>query len=374
MIHWIRSADELRDLLRDPPSHYALDTEFVREKTFWPILALVQLALPSRDSSSEAEIYLIDPLLAGVNAVLRDLFLEPSCTGVVHSPSEDWVALRENIGALPQKVFDTQHAAAMLGIGYGMSYLRLVEAITGVQLEKGETRSNWLQRPLTDSQKKYAADDVLHLLQVYVELRSQLIEHERLAWMEEDMARVLASASVDTIEPYPHLGVRGAGNFGMNQQKVLHRLLRWREAQARDSNLPKTWILGNELAFAIARDQIGTSTALNTCMNKIPKSPFKFAKKILSVATTPLPDEDSLPDARDLERRDKERVRALQKIVQDLTVSLGMSDGILASRRRIEQWVDDGQWTGSFAGWRREILEPLFSAAEPEPEPESDPE
>lgn len=370
MIHWIQSADELRDLLRDPPSHYALDTEFVREKTFWPILALVQLAVPSRDSSSEAEIYLIDPLLAGVNAVLRDLFLEPSCTAVVHSPSEDWIALRENIGVLPQKVFDTQHAAAMLGIGYGMSYLRLVEAITGVQLEKGETRSNWLQRPLTDSQKKYAADDVLHLLQVYVELRSQLTEHERLAWMEEDMARVLAAASVDTIEPYPHLGVRGAGNFGMNQQKVLHRLLRWRETQARDSNLPKTWILGNELAFAIARDQIATSTALNATMNKIPKSPFKFAKKILEVATTALPDEDSLPDARDLERRDKERVRALQKIVQDLTVSLGMSDGILASRRRIEQWVDDGAWTGSFAGWRREILEPLFSAVELEPAPE----
>ena len=137
MNHWISSPDRLRERFAawSEQKIVALDTEFVREKTYYPQLALVQLGVPG-------EILLIDPLVPGMAEVLKPWLLNPNICKVIHSPSEDLQAFSRGIGAVPVNIFDTQAAAALCGMGAGLGYQRLVETITGTALEKGETRSD----------------------------------------------------------------------------------------------------------------------------------------------------------------------------------------------------------------------------------------
>lgn len=338
-----------------------MDTEFVRERTFWPQLALIQIGIPTANPEAPLTL-LVDPLQPGILSEVHQLFLRSDVTAIVHSPSEDWVALRENVGALPARAFDTQQAAAMLGMGSGISYLKLVELTLDVALEKGEQRSDWLRRPLSESQQKYAADDVIYLLRAYDILSAQLAEKGFEAWFEQDMDYVLDHARTDRLDPWPHLTLRGAGLLDMEQQRVLHRLFVWREQRARQNNLPRTWVLGNDAALAIAKAAPATLQQLERAMSGIPKAPFKIARLLLTVATTPVDEETELPDARLYEQRDKNQMRALQATVKRISDDQGFSDGFLASRRWLEQWLDTGHFNGPLAGWRRALLEPAFGA------------
>jgi ribonuclease D len=134
----------------------ALDSEFMRVDTFYPKLALIQIN-DGRDT------YLIDPLTISKWQPLCDVFTCPSIVKVLHSPSEDFDAFFHNLGVLPEPMLDTQLAASMASLGGIMGYQKLVKILLDVDLEKGETRSDWLQRPLSDNQLHYAADDVTHL-------------------------------------------------------------------------------------------------------------------------------------------------------------------------------------------------------------------
>ena len=157
----------------------ALDTEFIRERTFYPQLALVQLAVPG-------DVLLVDPLAPGIAAALRPLLVDPAVTKLMHSASEDLQALLRGCDALPAPLFDTQVAAALCGLGAGLGYQKLVEMITGVALAKGETRSDWLRRPLSDAQREYAADDVRYLHAVHAHLAPMLQALGRDDWRLAD--------------------------------------------------------------------------------------------------------------------------------------------------------------------------------------------
>ncbi|HPO24386.1 MAG TPA: ribonuclease D, partial [Arenimonas sp.] len=184
MNHWIDSPERLEAHFASWSGHktVALDTEFVREKTYYPQLALVQLGVPG-------EILLIDPLVPGIPEVLKPWLLNPDICKIIHSPSEDLQAFSRGTGAVPVNIFDTQAAAALCGMGAGLGYQKLIETVTGTVLEKGETRSDWLKRPLTDSQCRYAADDVLYLHQVHELLSEKLQSLNRLHWLQADGER-----------------------------------------------------------------------------------------------------------------------------------------------------------------------------------------
>jgi len=222
----------------------ALDTEFIRERTFWAQLALVQLAVPG-------EIVLADPLAPGICAVLGEFFARKGITWLMHAAGEDLQALRVSCGVVPEPLFDTQCAAALSGIGAGMSYQRLVEQVTGVALEKGETRSDWLRRPLSESQCRYAADDVRHLHAIHGDLSQRLAGLRRADWLAQECARQVANELDQQPEPRPHLALRSAQGLSGDGQWRLCRLLHWREVQARASDRPRTWILDNELAATL---------------------------------------------------------------------------------------------------------------------------
>ncbi len=353
MTHWIDTPDALRARIAAPPATIGLDTEFIRERTYWPQLALVQIAL----GESAEDILLVDPLVPGMCDALAPLLADASVLKIMHSASEDLVAFKHACGVLPTPLFDTQIAAALAGVGGGMGYQKLVQVVADVALAKGETRSDWLRRPLSASQLEYAAHDVLHLHALHRHLDATLQAQGRSDWLQEDCARLLAGVADDEGERWPHLSLRSAQFLDIAGQRRLLRLLRWREVHARRSDRPRSWILDNELAFAIARAAPGERGGLQTILDATPKAPRSLGDVIFTALHTPLADESDAPLARG-DDRDKKQLRAMQDAVAAAATELGLPEGLLASRRLLEGLQDGGGWTGPLGGWRRGILVP----------------
>lgn len=359
---WIDDPAALAPLIAAPPDRLALDTEFVRERTYWPQLALVQIA------AGDEDILLIDPLVPGMPEALAQVLTDPRSLKLMHSAGEDLIAFRHACGALPAPLFDTQIAAALCGVGAGLGYQRLMAELLGVEVDKGETRSDWLRRPLSASQLEYAADDVRHLHALHRHLDALLASRDRGAWLQEDCARLLATVADDHGERWPQLSLRSAQFLDRAGQVRLLRLLRWRDAHARRSDRPRSWILDNELAFAIARAAPGDRAGVQAILDSTPKASRSLGEAMFEALTTPLPDEAESPPARG-DDRDKKQLRALQDAVAAAATDLGLPEGMLASRRLLEALQDGGGWSGPLAGWRRGVLEdrlhPLLAAAAP---------
>jgi ribonuclease D len=356
---WVSDPAQLRAHLQHATSRIGLDTEFIRERTYWPQLALVQIAIDAHGGGAPS-LLLVDPLVPGITDALRDVLLDPAIEKVMHSASEDLIALGRACDAVPAPLFDTQVAAALAGVGAGTGYQRLVQDITGEVLSKGETRSDWMRRPLSPSQLEYAADDVRHLFALHDALSAKLDALGRRAWLDEDCARMVANARDDDGERWPHLSMRAAQYLDPDGQRRLLRLLRWREAQARSSDRPRSWILDNELATVLAREAPDSPQAMRSLFERSPKAPHKLAAKVWDALNAPLPDEADAPEMR-TEERDKRALRKLQDAVATRSAELGLPDGVLASRRWLEALLDGEDWPGLLGGWRRDQLEPALS-------------
>lgn len=349
---WVTDPAVLDRHLASSPQRIGLDTEFIRERTFWPQLALVQLAIGE-------DILLLDPLANGITDALRPVLLDASITKVMHSAGEDLVAFSHACGAVPAPLFDTQVAAALAGVAAGIGYQRLVGDLLGVELPKGQTRSDWLRRPLSEAQLEYAADDVRHLAALHAELAPRLDALGRRAWFEEDCARQVAAAGAGP-ERWPHLSFRATQYLDEPARLRLLRLLRWRERHARERDRPRSWVLDNELATELARHPPADQAALQRLLDARPKAPRKLALQIWSALQTPLPDEGQAPPAPAAEA-DRKAVKRLQDAVSARSAELGLPDGVLASRRRLEQLLETGEWPDALSGWRRAELEPALA-------------
>ena len=349
---WIDRPSDLLDRLPHAPPRVGLDTEFIRERTYWPRLALVQMAVGD-------EILLVDPLVPGMPEALAAWLDAPGVLKVMHSASEDLVALRHTCKVLPRPMFDTQVAAALDGIGAGMGYQKLVEQVTGTTLAKGETRSDWLRRPLSPAQLEYAADDVRHLEALHAATAAKLRELGREAWLAQDMDRMLATAARDEGDTWPHLALRSAQFLDRAGQCRLLTLLRWRERHAREQDLPRSWVLDNEMAVALARDPATDAAGVQRQLDAMPKSPRRLAEVIWQALSTPPADEAGMPMA--AADPDRNAIKRLQEAVARHSAELGLPDGVLASRKHLEALLESGQWPALLQGWRRAELEPVLS-------------
>jgi ribonuclease D len=332
----------------------ALDTEFIRERTYYPQLALVQLAVPD-------DILLVDPLVPGMDAALRPLLQDPAVTKLMHSASEDLQALQRGCTALPVPLFDTQVAAALCGLGAGLSYQKLVEQVTGITLAKGETRSDWLRRPLSASQLEYAADDVRHLHAVHEQLDRKLAELVRHRWLQSDAERSLRQAAQDGEDPFPHLAMRSAQGLDADGQARLCRILRWRDIEARRSDKPKSWIIDNELAVALARRPPRDSEEFSTLLDRHPKAPRKSRGQLWDVVCAPVTEAQRAIPLVSAEAHDKQKVRALQDAVLAVAQAQGLPEGLLCARKHLEALLDGRGWPDALTGWRRDLLEPALA-------------
>ncbi|MFT4249027.1 MAG: ribonuclease D [Pseudomonas sp.] len=350
MPHWITQPADLDAYLQRRPARIGLDTEFIRERTYWPRLALVQIAV-------DDAILLVDPLVPGIAEALRPWLTAPDIVKVMHSASEDLVAFKCACGVLPRPLFDTQIAAALTGIGAGIGYQKLVNELTGTLLAKGETRSDWLRRPLSPAQLDYAADDVRHLFALHDTLAARLHEQGRAGWLAEDCERLLATVEHDEAERWPHVAMRSAQFLERDAQLRLLRLLRWRDRQARQSDKPRSWILDNELAVALARTPPADEAALLRQLDKLPKAPRKLGGALWRALSTPLEDEQDAPLAAAVNDRHKHLLKHLQDAVAAHSRELALPDGVLASRRHLESLIESGRWPLPLGGWRRQELE-----------------
>lgn len=358
-VSWVADPALLSSHLARASRRVAVDTEFIRERTYWPKLSLAQVAIEGEDASVAA-ILLVDMLVPGMDQALAALLSDRSVLKIMHSASEDLVAFQHACGVVPDPLFDTQIAAALTGVGAGLGYQRLVQELLGITVDKGETRSDWMKRPLSPAQLAYAADDVRHLFAVHDALAARLEALDRETWFAEDCARLVDNARDDAGERWPHLSLRHAQFLDTAGQHRLLRLLRWRDEQARRSDLPRSWVLDNDLAGTLAREAPSDLAALERLFAAHPKAPRKLAAAIFEALNTPLPDEAQAPAPRTGER-DRKALRRLQDAVSARSAELGLPDGVLASRRWLESLLDGEDWPGMLSGWRRAELEPRLS-------------
>lgn len=254
---WINTAEELAAFCTkwQQQAAIAIDTEFMRSDTFYPKVGLLQIG----DGKG---CYLIDPLLITVLQPLRDLLLNPNVTKVLHSCSEDLEVFQTWLDVVPAPIFDTQIAAAFAGLGYSLSYANLVKLLLNTEIPKDETRSDWLQRPLSVAQLKYAALDVAHMLVVYGKLLVQLKAQQRLDWVKSDCADLVIKANTrpDYTVAYKDVGL--AWKLRPLELFILRELAIWREEQSRLRNIPRNRLIKETAMWEIARKKTDSLEAL----------------------------------------------------------------------------------------------------------------
>lgn len=237
--------DDLCQRLEDA-EWLAVDTEFLREKTYYPQLCLIQLA-------TDDIVACVDPLAIEDLNPLLDVFYRDDITLVFHAARQDLELLYMERQALPRRIFDTQLAATVLGLGDQVGYGNLVKTCLNISLEKAHSRADWRQRPLSPEQLEYAADDVRYLRELYHQFTQQLASQNRTHWLDEDFAALSEPAGYEPDPDTIWKKVRGAGKLKPQQLAVLQRLAAWRERTAINKNRPRRWVLKDDIMLDIAR-------------------------------------------------------------------------------------------------------------------------
>ena len=245
---YVSTPSELADFCERASSSrvLAVDTEFLREKTYYPRLCLVQVAAGD-------EIAAVDPILIDDLAPLRALLEDPSVTKVFHACSQDIEVLLDGLGCTCAPVFDTQVAAAFLGMRQQVSYGSLVDAYCGVHLPKAESLTDWSRRPLDPEQLAYAEDDVRYLPGIYETMMSRLIELDRLSWVEPEMAELADPARVRRDPREAFLRLRRSGSLTRRQLAVAREVCAWREEVAARRDVPRKWVISDEVAVEVCK-------------------------------------------------------------------------------------------------------------------------
>ena len=311
----------------------ALDTEFIRTDTFYPILALIQLC----DGETT---WLLDPLALPKPQGLIDLLANPKVVKVLHSCSEDLETLAHSLGQLPDPLFDTQTAAAYCGLGFSVGYRGVVKELVGVELDKHETRSDWLQRPLSTSQLSYAAEDVHYLLHVYEVLVERLQRQQRLSWVEDEMLVKLAnSRRVVPADSY-YTRVKGAWKLDRRGLAILKAMTTWREDVARQDNRPRGRIIADKdlltLAFLKPPLSMGQLKGANILH---PRELRLYGEKVLSVfADIDGSDGKNFPQLlpKAIPREHGALLKSCRKVVAAVAEKLALAPEVLARKVDLE--------------------------------------
>lgn len=345
----------------------ALDTEFMRTDTFFPKLALIQLC-DGRNT------WLIDPLSLTNLAPLVTLLGNRKVVKVLHSCSEDLEVLQHFIGHSPAPLFDTQVAAALTGHGFSRGYSTLVEDLSGVQLSKQETRSDWLKRPLSKAQLDYAALDVHYLLPMYEQLTETLRDLGRLHWMDEEMATLEAHATAPQQAQYSYQRIKGAWRLDRRGVGVLQQLAIWREGEARLRNRPRNWIVADKILLEIAAVRPTTYGALaalevigQTILDRYGGLMIDIVAAVIELSEDTLP--EPLPKA--LPRESGALLNRCRERVQMVAAELGVASEMLARKVDMEQLVRTHRAGAAtlppplHTGWRRAVIgEQLLSCVQ----------
>jgi ribonuclease D len=359
----IESDEALQQVLAQGAGSEAVivDTEFMRRNTFYPQVALVQLCFAQEGADSDTA-WLIDPLTIQDPTPLIALFTDPAVVKVLHSASEDMEVFQNWLGVLPQPLFDTQRAAAMVGRGFGLGYRALVHEICDIDLPKGETRSDWLQRPLTESQCEYAALDVTWLLSVWRELHKQCEQQGKQDWVLADGRDAMGALGTAVIDY--HKRIKTAWKLNSRQLASLAAICAWREQTARSRDKPRSWIIDDKACLALARQDPQSWSELKAGVDLPPPALRRYGEALLDVLAGErnVPD-DELPQALPgpLDARQRDQVKKLRARVRAIAEELAMAPEILLQSKDYELLLREAGGDAllvpvHWQGWRNEIV------------------
>ncbi len=327
--------DELFEQLKNE-TLIAVDTEFFRETTYYPQLALVQIATGSI-------IACIDPLAFDAKPALKMLLLDNNITKIFHSCSQDLEVLYYYLGEAPGVIYDTQIANALLTEHHQVGYASLVENELGTLLDKSQTRTNWLRRPLTQKQIQYAGDDVLYLYQLQHVLDKKLQQLGRKAWFDEESLKLSNKKNnfqVATDNLWRR--VKGATRLSRNKLAIVQSIAVWREHLAQQKDKTRRKILSDDTIIQLAINPPENTNTLKPYLDRSSNFNDKEKQQLIETIQTALNcPESEWPDNRFniLDNQQKALLKNLQQYVSNQAEKLGISSAILCSKKELEQLI-----------------------------------
>ncbi len=359
-IQYINTPDQLAKLCEQikKESWLALDTEFLREKTYYPKFCLLQIATPEW-------VACIDPIALPNLDDLFDAIYNPAIVKVFHSCRQDLEIFYQSTGKIPAPVFDTQIAAPLLGFQDNPGYAMLVSSLLSINLNKAHTRADWSKRPLTEAQIEYAADDVIYLCRIYQIMVKKLTELGRIDWLKHDFAE-LTNPALYAVEPEKAwFKIRGKNKLTGKQLSIIQALAQWREKTAQTEDRPKSWLLRDELLFDLAKLQPETVAELANVRGINERSVNRYGKELCQIISAaknrpPLPLNEKDRPAKKTQQQEA-ILDILTSLVRIRAEENSLNPAILATRKDLEGLLFNDEDCPLLHGWRftmagRELL------------------
>ena len=328
----------------------ALDTEFVRERTYFPQLCLIQIATGDSIACIDC---LADIDLGG----LLDVLLREDCAWIVHSSRQDLEVIYQHVERLPNQLIDTQIAAGLIGFAPQIGLQDIVADLLGVELDKTHTRTDWSRRPLPTEAVAYARDDVRSLHALWEELATKLDALGRREWLEQDCGLLLAQEPVTPVEQI-FSRLKGLRSQDTDGQCAALTLVEWRERRARNKDRPRRWILSDEHLVGIARACPKSLDALGAIAD-LPKRLVEHAGReiltSLNAAVTP-ECRERVEHATTLEKPDKAKLRDLQNLAKAHAAQLAIYPEVLATKQDLVDLLLDHSTPRITETWRAREL------------------
>jgi ribonuclease D len=331
-----------------------VDTEFVRERTYYPCPGLIQVA-------DNHGVVIIDPLELSDFGPLKDVLLDPSIVKLTHACDEDLEVLELLTGVKVCNVFDTQLASAFAGYGFSLGYRNLVEVLLDVVLDKDETRSDWLKRPLSPSQLRYAALDVMYLLPMYERLSREIATLGRSAWYKEEFEHRRRARTVDRLPEAAYLRIRGREGLRSTERAVLRALCQWRETEAMIRNIPRRHLLRDDVLLKLASDLVLDASALSNIDGLSERTRTRYGQALLTCIGSARTETPAHTDDPINLRSYAGQMKRWKGIARSVADAHNLPPELLANRRSLEELLisvmkNKGSIPTIFQGWRFEII------------------
>ncbi|MEO5703298.1 MAG: ribonuclease D [Gammaproteobacteria bacterium] len=352
--YYVDTPSQLSDLCKRlrTSSWIALDTEFMREKTYYAQFCLLQIA-------NEELVACVDPMALNIDPLL-DLIYDPAVVKVMHSARQDLEIFYDLRHALPYPLFDTQIAATVSGYGDQVGYGALVEGMFSVDLDKSHTRTDWGQRPLDPKQLRYAADDVRYLVQIYMRQRDELTRNGRLDWLAEDFAELTDVQKYINSPLSAWRRIRQANTLKGVQLAVLRALAAWREERAKAANKPRKWIISDDILLELARhmpldtERLGKIRGLEA--QTLKRSGGDIITLIAESRNLPKEQWPQLEAPVRLDARQEALVDTLMAVVRMRGTENAVSPATLTTRKELESLVLGQHDVPILHGWRGALV------------------
>lgn len=344
---FIEESDSLIPALKSV-GRIGVDTEFMRERTYFAQLCLTQIATPD-------EIWCVDP----ISGHPQDAFWDEMLTHdwVVHSARQDIEVIYQTAGSMPSSIFDTQVAAGLLGYPAQMGYAGLVKELFEVEIHKTHTRADWSKRPLRPEYLEYAAEDVEYLLPAHEILAQRLEEKGRLDWAREDSLWLLDPVLYDIGDSQAIDRLKGARNFRGRRRAAATRLAGWREAEAIKRNRPRQWIMRDNVLLDIAYKLPESEKAMADIQGVPPKLVKRVGHQLLELVTASANDDRNYSPPQAPNEGQKALLKEMQARVTACAENLDVSPETVASKRELSAVIISGNRNSRvFNGWRADLI------------------